>query len=371
MVAVFGELGPYPEKRPNADSSVRAARFSLFPVQSASPMSFPAPLRFHPVFRDYIWGGQRLAGMLSKATGPGLWAESWEIVDHDQAQSIVDGGLWDGRTLGDLMTNHGPELVGRPAWELITGKAIPESLRGRFPLLLKFLDAAQDLSVQVHPDDELAVKLHPPDLGKTEAWYVLDAEPGATIYAGLRDGVSKTEFAQAVAAGRTAELLHSFQPRGGDCVFVPAGTVHAIGAGLMILEIQQASNTTWRVFDWDRVDKSGKARPLHIEQAIGAIDFAAGPVRPVSPQTLAPGHDRMVDSAYFRMERRSGSGAFSVGGDGRMRIVAVTRGEFESQTGHETRMLAPGDTCLIPAVCGPVRFLPGLYGELVEISLAE
>src|SRR3954451_2888303 len=162
-----------------------------------------------------------------------------------------------------------------------------DSLFGRkrqhpqFPLLFKFLDCQRVLSVQVHPNNEQAAKLDPPDLGKTEAWVVLAADPGSKIYAGLKSGVDRKALAAAVASGRCEECLHEFEPRVGDCVFIEAGTVHALGAGLLIAEIQQDSDTTFRLFDWNRAHKTGKPRPLHIEQSLDTINYKRGPVQPV------------------------------------------------------------------------------------------
>ena len=244
---------------------------SLSPYGCSDLSSFMHPLRFQPLFQRYLWGGFRLSTLLGKPTGPEACAESWEIADHQQFQSIVQQGPHAGKSLSDLMRSSGAEIVGPTAWETIHEQHVPENLRGRFPLLFKFLDAHQNLSVQVHPDDEGAARLTTPDLGKTEFWYVIHADPGAEIFAGLQEGVSLADFRSAVEQGRVLETLHRFEPRVGDGIFIPAGTIHAIGAGLLVAEIQQASNTTFRVFDWDRVDSAGKPRPLHIEQSIQAM----------------------------------------------------------------------------------------------------
>ena len=212
------------------------------------------PLRFQPAFRRYIWGGRRLADVLSKLIGDQKAAESWEVVDHGDDQSVVQFGSFSGSSLHELVLAHGADLVGEKVWQQINSDQLPAALRQRFPLLLKFLDANRDLSVQVHPDDQMGATLSPPDLGKTEAWYVLHADPGAKVYAGLKQGVTKEQFAAAIQAGDTESLLHAFEAKAGDCIFVEAGTMHAIGAGLLVAEIQQASNTTFRVFDWNRVD---------------------------------------------------------------------------------------------------------------------
>jgi len=268
------------------------------------------------------------------------------------------------------MHGYGPKIVGNKTWLRISDPGVPQDLRGRFPLLLKFLDAAKDLSVQVHPNDLLAARLDPPDLGKTEAWYVMDAMPGATVYAGLKSGVNCQEFSTAVATGKTGDLLHSFQPKRGDCIFIPAGTVHAIGSGLLILEIQQASNTTWRIFDWDRVDKDGKGRELHIERAIGAIDFLSGPMNPCEPVTNAGGWDQLVVCEYFNLSRKrlEADQSVKLGGDGRMHIVAVTEGNFNLVAKDCTQSLGRGSSRLIPASANQMVFESGTDSELIDIS---
>ncbi len=166
-------------------------------------------------------------------------------------------GRWPARHWASWFASAAPELLGRHH---------PQS---RFPLLVKFLDAALPLSVQVHPNDEQAARLNPPDLGKTEAWYILSADPGSTIYAGLRPGVDRQQLADAIGQGTCEKLLHHFQPKAGDCLFIPAGTVHALGAGLLVAEVQQSSDTTFRLYDWNRVGPDGKPRPLHVEQGSG------------------------------------------------------------------------------------------------------
>ena len=213
------------------------------------------PLRFEPLFRRYIWGGRRLADVLNKSIGDGSAAESWEVVDHQDDQSVVRYGERSGQTLRQLIAAAGVDLVGEEVARMISSPDLPVHLQNRFPLLLKFLDANRHLSVQVHPDDAMGATLDPPDLGKTEAWYVMHADPGAKIFAGLRSGVTEAAFRAAIENGETESTLHSFEPKQGDCVFIPAGTMHAIGEGLLIAEIQQASNTTFRVYDWGRLDQ--------------------------------------------------------------------------------------------------------------------
>ncbi len=210
-----------------------------------------------------------------KVPGPGEWAESWEIVDHGEDQSVVVDGQWQGWSLRKLIEQYPDEILGDQ----------PSTLQ--FPLLLKYLDCNRVLSVQVHPDDAYGATLSPPDLGKTEAWYVVEADPEAVVYAGLRPGVTADSLRRAIQEGKTEETLHVIHPKAGDCIFIPAGTVHALGAGLVVAEIQQASDTTFRLYDWNRVDASGKGRPLHIEQAMDVIDFRRGPVVPCVPHVIS------------------------------------------------------------------------------------
>lgn len=284
------------------------------------------PLVFHPVFKDYLWGGERLKTRLSKPTGPGSWAESWEIVDWNQDQSRVAQGPLSGLTLGKLLRIYQAQLVGDDVWAHINDPGIPPQLRGRFPLLIKFLDAKQQLSVQVHPNDFQAAKLDPPDLGKTEAWYVVDAEPGSKIFAGLKQGVTASAFRAAITAESVENCLHSFTPQPGDCVFIPAGTQHALGAGLLILEVQQTSNTTYRVYDWNRRDTDGNRRPLHIDHAIAVTNFSSGPVNPLPPTPSQDGSRQRVLCEKFAIRDWHGRTHRSFGLDDRFQILVLLSG---------------------------------------------
>ena len=251
------------------------------------------PLRFQPILRDYLWGGRRLE-QLGKELGPGPhWAESWEVCDHDRDQSVVLAGPWAGKTLGELVANHGQELLGR------------HHPQPRFPLLFKFLDANRTLSVQVHPNDAQAAQLDPPDLGKTEAWVVLDAKEGSVLYTGLKRGFDRRALAREVERGTCELCLHQFEPQPGDCVLLYAGTPHAIGAGLLIAEIQQSSDVTYRLFDWNRVGPDGQPRQLHVEEALEVIDYNRGPVAAQEPAaTDIPGVKRLAECDKFVLERR-------------------------------------------------------------------
>jgi mannose-6-phosphate isomerase len=297
------------------------------------------PLRFEPRFRHYLWGGRRLETILGKTLDEGKQvAESWEVVDHGEDQSIVAEGPLRGRSLGELRQRFSEPLFGRHA---------PLE---RFPLLFKFLDAQQNLSVQVHPDDATAARLVPPDYGKTEAWVVLHAEPESLIYAGLKRGFDRAALEREVHRGTAHLCLHSFHPQAGDCVFIPAGVVHALGAGLVIAEIQQSSDTTYRLYDWNRVGPDGQPRPLHVQQALAVIDYDYGPVQPQQPQASErPFSERLVSCDKFVLERGTLRGTATLGGDQRFHIVSVLSGNLSLQSDDAEVSLDRGQTALLPA----------------------
>jgi mannose-6-phosphate isomerase len=317
------------------------------------------PLRFEPLFRRYLWGGRRLGTMLGKAIGSGDdYAESWELVDHGDDQSVVGAGALQGLTLHELVTQHGEQLFGR------------HSNQTQFPLLFKFLDCNRTLSVQVHPNDDQGALLDPPDLGKTEAWVVLAAEPGSKIYAGLKPGVTREQLAKAIEAGHCETCLHEFEPAVGDCVFIKAGTVHALGAGLVIAEIQQASDTTFRLFDWNRVDAEGKPRQLHITESLDVTDYDRGPVAPQqTAQTDSPERERLVECDKFVLDRLTISKPQTVGGDERFHLLVPLSGAITLAGDAVQEPLALGKTCLIPAAAGAVEIVPQGTAVVLDIYL--
>ena len=313
------------------------------------------PLQFAPLFRSYIWGGRGLYDYLGKAIpDEGAWAESWEIVDHGPDQSIINHGPLAGTSLGQAIAKHPREILGDVVFQSQTTSTSGHR-QLHFPLLLKYLDCHQVLSVQVHPNDAYGLKMSQPDHGKTEAWYVVEAKPEAIIYAGLLSGVTRKDLAAAIAAGKTETCLHQIKPQRGDCVFIPAGTVHALGSGLIVAEIQQSSDTTFRLFDWNRVDAQGKSRPLHIEQALDVIDYTRGPVSPQIPQNLPsnvntePRHDSLVKCSKFHIERWSGCGSCQVNQPGRFTLLTLPAGQGVLSWAKEKINLKAGDSVLIPA----------------------
>ncbi len=222
------------------------------------------PLLFLPVLKNYIWGGRNLETILGRELPAGKVAESWEIAAHEDGTSVVINGRFQGLTLTEVHALLGLDLIGHNnEWA---------QKRGIFPLLIKLLDASDKLSVQVHPNDSYALAHEGNELGKSEMWVVLHAEPGAEIILGIRQGVTPDQFHQGIVDGALEPLLHRVPVSAGDHVCVPSGTLHAILGGILIAEIQQNSNTTYRVYDWNRI-QDGKPRPLHIDKAMDVINF--------------------------------------------------------------------------------------------------
>jgi len=294
------------------------------------------PIRLQPIFRPMIWGGEFLRPWLTGEPSSELIGEAWLLCDLDGTCSRI-AHPDPGKTLREFLLRF-PQFVDN------SGK----NADGRFPLLLKFLDTKLDLSVQVHPNDEQARRLRPGSLGKTEAWVILHAEPGSRIYAGLKHGVTAADLRAAIAHGRVADVLHAFEANTGQCVFIPAGTVHAIGAGIRLFEIQQSSDVTFRLHDWDRLDpKTGKPRELHLEESFACIDFQRGPV--------APADEVFVECPYFRLRRRAGRFQDCCGDACRILVAFDPHSTDRSLVG-ELHMgndrhieLRNGDTWLLPA----------------------
>ena len=265
----------------------------------ASTNALAAPLTFAPRLKDYLWGGRELERLCGRELPEGVIAESWEISGHPAGVSVVDAGPLAGRDLPGLVAEFGTRLVGRRGRDSVA--------RGEFPLLVKLLDASHALSVQVHPDDDYAAAHGLDDRGKTEMWYILHAEPGARIIHGLRAGTDRAGFEGAVAEGRVQDCLNRVRIQAGDAILVPAGTVHGILSGIVLVEIQQCSDTTYRLYDWDRLGANGEPRELHIEQALEAIHFERNRSVPETPRvTAADGgvrRETVAECEHFAVER--------------------------------------------------------------------
>jgi mannose-6-phosphate isomerase len=294
------------------------------------------PITFTPIPQQRVWGGRlletRFQRPLPDPSAP--YGESWDLVDREEAESLVRSGPAPliGYSLHGLWTQHRESVFGAP----LANHPAP-----RFPLLMKILDAREDLSLQVHPPEHLAADLHGEP--KTEMWFIAHAEPGAKIYAGLRPGVTREMFVAALADGSVADLVHVLHPKTGDCLFIPSGRLHAIGGGLLIYEIQQNSDTTYRVFDWNRVGLDGKPRQLHIEESLASIDF-----NDIAPAFQVPDpDDNLVTCPHFevRLGRPKTTPVIGCAHPDECLILAVIEGSLQIGTAP---VLHPGDFALLP-----------------------
>jgi len=301
------------------------------------------PLTFEPIFKERIWGGRHLQTLYGKPLPPGVRVgESWEICDRPDDETVIARGPLQGRTLGWLMKHCPGDLLGPR-----------HPFPARFPLLIKIIDAQDVLSLQVHPPAAVAARLGGEP--KTEMWYVARAEPGAELFVGLKAGVTRAEFERKLAAQSVAECFHRITAHEGDAMFLPSGRVHALGAGMVIFEVQQNSDTTYRVFDWNRVDGQGKARELHVPQSLASIDY--GDFEPaLLPRTATAAHPGtirpLVRDELFTVDLRQWAGGDQLAWPtGKMRILGVVAGALRIEGAGETAELGAGQFCLIPAGC--------------------
>jgi mannose-6-phosphate isomerase len=323
------------------------------------------PLLLAPMLQYRLWGGRRLAGLLTPAqAGDGLIGEAWLLSDRPDHQSRVVAGPLAGLTLSELLEGYPDEMLGRLAGRF-----------RRFPVLLKFLDAHELLSVQVHPSDEQTNYLPAGETGKTEAWVVLEAGPESRIYAGLRPGTTPGDLRTALATGAIAGQLVGFTPKPGDGVFLPAGTVHSLGGDLLVLEVQENSDVTFRLHDWDRVDPAtGQPRSLQVDQALACIDFAQGVLAPVVPVVEAESparRERLFDCEHFRLWRIQGELAFTVGAAGLPRVLICIAGAGEVDHDGASHPIGRGDVMLLPAMVGECTVRPRGPLSVLEVALPE
>jgi mannose-6-phosphate isomerase len=323
------------------------------------------PLRFKPIFEYRLWGGRLLAGLLPVLPG-GPIGEAWLLSDRDGHASLVADGPLKGLTLDQLMEQYPEKLLGKSG-----------QFYDRFPLLLKFLDAHEMLSVQVHPSDAYPELLPAGDTGKTEAWVVMEAGSKSRIYAGLKPGTTADDLRQALLNGKgaVAGRLASFTPKPGDGVFLAAGTVHSMGGDILAFEVQQNSDVTFRLYDWEHVDAvTGLHRALQTEQAFACIDFEQGTVEPVTPdvETMIPVmRERLFHCEYFSLWRLRGELQFVVGATGRPRVLVCILGTGHLEYAGVDYLMGKGDVLLLPAVVGACVFRPLGKVCLFEIALPE
>jgi len=292
------------------------------------------PISFQPIYMTRVWGGRTLeASYQRNLPDEQPYGESWELSDREHEQSLVLAGIHEGRTLNELWTKNREEIFG-------------SNLEGdRFPLLIKILDARDDLSIQVHPPAEIA-----PSLGgdpKTEMWYIADRDPEAKLYIGFKNGVSRDQFADSLEDGSVEDQVHAVQPEIGESIFIPSGRLHAIGAGFLIYEIQQNSDTTYRVFDWNRVGLDGTPRDLHVEESMKSIDFDD-----FEPTMDEPQGDNLAQCEYFQVDQKDlEKGTSFSNGNERFAVITVVSGLIISSEGSQFK---PGDFFLLPKGASPV-----------------
>lgn len=308
------------------------------------------PIVFQPLYQERVWGGRELERVFGRALPhPGRpYGEAWEIVDREEAQAVVGGGEFAGATLHDLWTTRREALFG-PGFE-----SFP-----RFPILIKVLDARDDLSIQVHPPESLATTLGGEP--KTEMWFIADCTPGAKLYVGLKQGVTRPAFEQAIREGTVADCVHAVTPQPGDSIFIRSGRLHAIGAGMLIFEIQQNSDTTYRVFDWNRLGLDGKPRDLHVAESLASIDF-----EDFEPAMDVPNAGMLADCEYFKVARVEAAPGATIGNPtaDAFSILAVVSGSVTSPGGLR---LGPGTFALLPR--GDTRVTAVETTTALQISL--
>jgi mannose-6-phosphate isomerase len=318
------------------------------------------PLTFHPIFKERVWGGRNLERLYQKNLPPDQpFGESWEITDRPEGVSIIANGPLAGQSLRQLMEHSRRQVLGRTAAE-----------HGPFPLLIKILDAAETLSVQVHPPASVAASLGGDP--KTEMWYIADAAPEAALYVGLKRGVTRADFERQIRDGTVADCLHKIPVRPGDAMFLPSGRLHAIGGGNVLFEIQQNSDTTYRVFDWNRMGLDGKPRALHVAESLASIDFSD-----TEPDLIRSAYSRnakmkvryVVDDPLFRVD------AYKVKRALRwylrsesVQILGVLQGQLDLQANGVSVTLKPGGFCLLPACLERVTVVAPVPSEYLHIQ---
>jgi mannose-6-phosphate isomerase len=318
-----------------------------------------SPLIFTPIFMERIWGGRKLAELFGKKLpADKCIGESWEIVDRPEAQSVVASGRLKGNTLHELWTHHRREVFGESPNTARESRALPD----RFPLLIKLLDAPERLSLQVHPPGKIAEKLGGEP--KTECWYIVAAEADAEIFVGFKKPITREQFENSLRDGSAADYLHRIRVKEGDAMFLPAGRFHGIGGGSVLIEIQQNSDTTYRLFDWNRIDPAtDKPRKLHIDQALECIDF-----NDVVPKLIEPKGELLIRHELFEIQKWNLLSPREVVPAGQFAIVCCLTGRFRCAEVD----FAPGEFFLIPAPLQDRQLHPRADGtSLLRVTIPQ
>lgn len=322
------------------------------------------PLRFEPIYQYRLWGGRRLANILKAPLPDGPIGEAWILSDREDHPSLVANGPLKGQSIGQVMKQSQGPLMGRLSQRF-----------QRFPLLLKYLDAHEMLSVQVHPGYSHADIPPAKGTAKTEAWVVLESGKKSRIDAGLKARTTANILRQSVRDGTLSDHLVSIAPKPGDSVFIPAGTVHSLGGDVVVFEVQQNSDVTFRLYDWGHVDaKTGKPRELQVDQAIACTDFVNGKCGLVTPavESAEPvKRERLFDCDAFQLWRLHGEVSFTVGAKGEPRVLVCIGGAGQLEPGDETYPVQKGEVWLLPAEVGACTFQPHGAASLLEIAIPD
>lgn len=320
------------------------------------------PLKFEPILKETIWGGHELVNRFNKKGDPsGKYGESWEISAVSDNLSIVTNGFLAGNNIEELIEVYMGD---------ITGDAVYETFGNEFPLLIKIIEARQDLSIQVHPDDVTARKRHNA-YGKTEMWYILENEKNAKIYTGFDKEYTREAYLDAVANGTLDSLMNIELSAPGDVYFVPAGRIHAIGTGNILVEIQQTSDITYRIFDWNRVDCNGKGRELHTDLAVDVIDFKAAGKSKISKELVTNKTENLVNCKYFTTNIINITSSIEKDYNliDSFVIYICTKGEFIIRWEDNSEPVIKGETVLLPAMIREVILEPSPEATLLEVFI--
>lgn len=318
------------------------------------------PIKFHPILKERIWGGTKLKSLFNKETELESVGESWELSDVDKDVSIVSNGNLKGKTLKELLTEHKENLVGSKVYE---------QFGNNFPLLIKFIDAKADLSIQLHPNDELAAKRHN-SFGKTEMWYVMQADKNAKLIVDFKKETTQESYLKNLGNKTLVDILNFEKVKAGDTFFIEVGRVHAIGAGVLLAEIQQTSDVTYRIYDWDRVDDQGNARELHTELALDAIDFSMPNNYKASYSKKENKSSLMVSCPYFttnflpvtkKIEKENTYDSFL--------IYMCVKGSVTFISNKIETEVNIGETILIPASINQFEIQPHTDSDLLEVYI--
>ena len=318
------------------------------------------PLKFNPILKERLWGGSKLNTVLGKPITSDITGESWELSTVKGDVSVIANGSLANTSLQELIENHGEALL---------GKSVVERFGTEFPILIKFIDAKQDLSIQLHPNDALAKERHD-SFGKTEMWYIMDAEPEAELIVGFNKEVTKEEYAKSLEKDELLGLLNYEQVKEGDTFFINTGKIHAIGAGVMLAEIQQTSDVTYRVFDFNRKDKEGNLRELHTDLALDAIDYSKKDDFKVDYKTTANTSNTMVDCPYFKTNFIEVTRDITLDTEQRdsFTIFMCVGGHATVGTEHGEVALKKGETVLVPAASQTIA-LKSAGAKLLEVTI--